>query len=62
LDVDKGNVLSRNVVAATHSPVCTSVCTSNQKNDLDALVAELLALPKKERARLFAMLLGKGEV
>lgn len=29
--------------------------------NLDALAAELLALPKEERARLMAKLLGKGE-
>jgi hypothetical protein len=50
---------------APPSPVCTSVCTNNQEiaktTDLDALAAELLALPKEERARHLAKLLGKGE-
>jgi hypothetical protein len=30
--------------------------------DVDALAAELLALPKEDRARLMAKLLGAGEV
>ena len=44
---------------------CTTACTNSPKitnaTDLDALAAELLALPKEERARLLAKLLGKGE-
>jgi hypothetical protein len=36
--------------------VPVSFCT-----DLDALAAELLALPKEERARLLAKLIGEGE-
>ena len=53
------------VVTPTPSPVCTSVCTNNQETtkatDLDALAAELLALPKEERARLLAKLVGNRE-
>ena len=48
----------------TPNSVCTSVCTNNSEiaktTDLDALAAELLKLPKEERARLVALMLGKG--
>ena len=44
---------------------CTTACTSNQEIakaiDLDALAADLMKLPKNDRARLLAKLLGKGE-
>jgi hypothetical protein len=52
-------------VTPSPSDACTNACTNNQETtkvtDLDALAAELLALPKEERARLLAKLLGKGE-
>jgi hypothetical protein len=57
--------LDNKEVTSTPSPVCTTVCTTNQETtkttNLDALAAELLALPKEERARLLAKLLGEGE-
>jgi hypothetical protein len=44
------------LVTPTPSDACTTACTCNQETtkatDLDALAAELLALPKEERARL----------
>jgi hypothetical protein len=44
--------------------VCTPVCTSNEKNNnengLEALAAALLGLSPEDRAKLAAMLLGKG--
>jgi hypothetical protein len=53
------------VVTPTPSDACTTACTNNQEmnkaTDLDALAAELLALPKEERARLLAKLLGEGD-
>jgi hypothetical protein len=49
----------------TASDACTTACTNNHETakatNLDALAAELLALPKEERARLLAKLLGNGE-
>jgi hypothetical protein len=52
-------------VTPTPSAACTTACTSEPKNahgiDLDRLAAELMKLPKDERARLLAKLLAKGE-
>ena len=53
-------------LAATPSDACTTACTGGAKTingmDLDALAAELMQLPKEERARLFAKLLGDSQV
>jgi hypothetical protein len=47
------------------TPTPSDACTNNQETtkatDLDALAAELLALPKEERARHLAKLLGKSK-
>jgi len=49
----------------TVSDACTTACTNLPKTtnatDLDALAAELMKLPKEERARLLAKLLGNGK-
>jgi hypothetical protein len=64
-EADTPNSKADQVVTPTPSAGCTSGCTKNTETakatDLDALAAELLALPKEERARLLAKLLGKGE-
>ena len=48
----------------TPSDACTSACTNNSEiaktTDFDTLAAELLKLPKEERARLVSLLLGRG--
>ena len=48
----------------TPSDACTIACTNNPETakatDLDALAAELMKLPKEDRARLLAKLLGNG--
>jgi hypothetical protein len=49
----------------TPSDACTNACTNNQETtkatDLDALAAELMKLPKEERAHLLAKVLGAKE-
>ena len=55
---------TNSTVTPTPSGACTTACTNSPKTtnatDLDALAAELMKLPKEERARLLAKLLGEG--
>jgi hypothetical protein len=51
-------------VASSDAAVCTPVCTSGNEQprtgNLDLLAAALLGLSAEDRARLAALLLGKG--